>query len=562
MSNQCITWEGGDIPCLGICNGDDLDQAEKIIADKICDIMSDMDMSKVDITCILDTCTQRCEDKSLKSIVQLLFDNQCCIKDLIDNISGGSTDVEVNLNMRCLKKFDDFGNEIPQNLNQSLQSLINQVCSDKEAITSLQAAVNDLQDQIDNLPDQSGQTEPSITTCITPGLKPISVAVPLIAQDYCNYKNIVGQDSDVSAAMSKQCPNLNIEYQTVEGWNLTVDNFAKSVNNLWIVLCDIRNRVKTIEDTCCKLTCDDIEIGFDVVYNETGDGVLLRFTSKAGTSIPFGFTDCGSYVTLTDVDGVSVKYNLEVSNNAEEGDFLVNGLNLGDFITVEVTAKLCTEGLTCEKCAVKLWNPNNATCPYCEIKVEGSPSSSVVIIYEELGVRRVLVIHGGETGVIKKNVKILSVGINGDAEPSSVCTNVQTALANAEAFECFEIAYAVDDNPGGGTSAWDLTDPNAKIVGFGYADTLIELNLHITAPSDNVLSSNILSNIPNGIFIGMTDFSGHDAGDRGTGGIFFKTLPSLQEEGIYLKFSVPGASPTARIYAVTSTRCAPDESVS
>jgi archaellum component FlaC len=383
LSNECIVWQGGDVPALGICNGDELSLAEKIIADKVVELIGAIDVSKTDISCLVGICTD-CEDKSLKSLIQLLFDNQCSLRDLINSSGSSTSSIDLKINLRCLKKFDDFGNEIPQDLNAALQSVVNQVCTSKDKITGLEVKISDLQNQIDAIPAPSTQTEPNITTCLTPGLKPVSQVVPLFAQDYCTYKSLIGNDSEISQALSQQCENLNTEYQTNEGWNLTVDNLSKTISNMWIVICDLKSRIRLIEDNCCKVTCEDIKIGFDIILNSSGDSVNLKFTSKAGTVIPNGFTDCGSIVTITDKAGNSVQYNLEVANNADEGEFFITGLDTSSFLSFEVTAKLCAEGISCEKCASKLFNPNNSTCPYCEVTVTGDPGSEVVIVYQEI----------------------------------------------------------------------------------------------------------------------------------------------------------------------------------
>lgn len=384
MSNQCIEWHGGPVPCLGICDGDMLSEAEKTIADKVCALVSDLDMSKIDISCVLDRVVTS-EDKVIKTLVQILFDNDCKLKDLIDASGGGTTEVTLKLNLKCLKKFDEFGNEIPQDLNQTLQSLVNQACQNKDDITSLKSRVTDLENIVDSI-DTSPQTpqEPKIATCVVPGLLPVSQNVVQLSNAFCEFKNIVGTITDLLNALSQQPGDLNDAYALFQGWNTTVANLGQSNSNQWIVIGDLLSRVSVIEQNCCAVTCDDIKLGFEVTPNEDVNGIFLKFTSKAGTSIPIGFDDCGSIVVITDKIGNSVQYPLVVANNATEGDFDVTGLDLSDFLTIEVTAKLCADGIGCEKCVSRLYKMNNALCPFCEITVSGDEGSSITIIYEDL----------------------------------------------------------------------------------------------------------------------------------------------------------------------------------
>lgn len=487
LSNECVVWQSGDIPSLGICNGDELSIAESIIANKVVDLVKELDLSTIDITCLNDVCSN-CEDKSLYTLIQLLYDNQCSLRDLINSSGDGTETSTIIVNLRCLKKFDDFGNEIPQDLNATLQSIVNKVCTQDDSILSIKSTIIDLQNQIDSIPKISPNTEPTITTCLTPGIKPVSQVVPLVTQDYCGYKAVVGPITDISKAMSLQPGNLNTEYQNISGWNNTVDNLAKSVSNLWIVVSNLKSRIELIEDNCCKVTCDDVKIGFDVILNSSGDSVNLKFTSKAGTSIPNGFTDCGSILTITDKDGVSVEYNLEVSNNANEGEFFITGLNLSSFLTFEVTAKLCTEGLTCEKCASKLYNPNSGVCPYCEIVATGSTGASAIIVYTDFDTPtkiKTIVINAGETRVVKKNITIKSVGLDGNISLSAPC--FPDLLSKVEQISCYKFSWSVEEdrNPSGtlehqdvfitqmtvGTDIYNVPNISAD-TGIGFAEWL------------------------------------------------------------------------------------------
>ena len=384
LSNECVVWQGGDVLCLGICNGDKLSDAEKAIADKVCEIASDLDLSQVDISCVLDKCKTVSNDKSVSALIQILFDNQCCLKDLIDSINGGDSGNGIpNLNLRCLKKFDDFGNEIPQNDLQVLQTIINQVCQNVTDIAALRINVNDLQTQVDDLSNiATPKPEPSVSTCLTGGLRPVSQAVPLIADEVCTIKQNIGTAEQMASALSRQCENANEQYITKPGWEQTVSNISQTINNLWIILCDVKARVETIENNCCKITCKSIKLGFGVIPSPDAKAITLKFTEKAGTEIPNGFTDCGSVVTITDHLDNSVEYPITISQNAEEGEFFLDGLNLEKELLISISARLCSTELTCEKCVSKMYLYEDPSCPICRVDAVGK-TGTVTILYEE-----------------------------------------------------------------------------------------------------------------------------------------------------------------------------------
>jgi hypothetical protein len=471
LSNECIVWQGGDVPALGIENGDQLSEAEYIITGKILELFDDIDMSEIDINCIQTTCQQTCKDTSLKAIIQLLYDNQCCLADLITGPSADSTAPTVTVNMSCLTVYDAFGNVVPQDLNQTLQSLINQVCTNKTSITSINTTLTSLQGQISTLQTTPTVTpEPNITTCLSPGLQPVSQVVPIVAQALCTYQAAFGLATDASIAMSQQCANLNSTFATTQGWLTSVQNFAQSVNNLWVLACNLNSRVTNIENNCCALTCADVKIGFAVSVDTSGTGVYLKFTAGAGTSIPNGFTDCGSTVTFTDKNSDFVTYPLVISNNATAGDFDLSGLDLTDPITISVTSVMCASGLTCQGCITRLYTIGASTCPVCQVSASGT-TGNVSIAYQIPGSTTIqtLVLAPGETSYIQTNAVIMAVASTGDTTASSTCINL-----TPPAMTCYLFTWAhseIHDDTLNGFSWNTVVIGNLSYtISAGYAD--------------------------------------------------------------------------------------------
>lgn len=378
--SDCVKWTGPDIACLGICTGESVTETVAAIAEKVCELVDATNLEDLDLHCLIDLCGECPEQKSLKNILQLLLDNQCKLKQLIDAAGGSSSEeTTLNLNLKCLRKFDEFENEIPQDLNQTLQSLINEVCLHKTKLSQIEGRVNDLQQQIDNIDVTPEAPEPVITTCLT-SPKPVSQAVVAIAGDICDFKSKVGTGPQIQTAISKQCRDLVSEIGSMEGFILQPQNLAQSFNNLWLAYCNLLDRVKNIENNCCKVTCKDIVIALDVKPNSDGDAITVKFSEFLGTFIPDGFEDCGSVLTITDIDGNHVEYPIEVSSNGTQGEFSFAGLNTSGVMTASVNAKLCSETLSCEKCVAKQFIPTSG-CPVCAITASGR-TGSVTIVYQ------------------------------------------------------------------------------------------------------------------------------------------------------------------------------------
>lgn len=490
LSSRCVIWNGPVIPCLDICNGDSLTDAMWAVADKVCTISDDIDLSDLDLHCLLDLCESCPGEKTIKTIIQLLLDNQCSLKTLIDGISGGeSSCCDLSLNMRCLRIFGEFDNEIPQNLNQTLQSIINELCDHKTRIEALEAKVIDLQDQIDDLDLGDPYVEPSVSICQSGTPKTLSLAIPIVAQDICDYKEIVGSEDDIQSAISKQCPGLNSSLNSIEGWLSSPTNLANSLNNLWIAYCNALERLTLIENTCCKVDCDSVTIAYEVIDNQDADGVIIHFSSLFGNNIPSILHDCGSTITFTDKNDKVVSGFIAPAQEYTSQEYDLSTLDLSEAITISINAKLCSDTMTCVKCISSEHLVADGGCAACEVTITGS-SGSVTIYYNVGASQDFITANAGDTVYIPANaINIFYVTNSGDAVPDSLCLSLVESNR-----VCYMIQWEIPDGDEAplndasftrlylGANEWALSDPDAGGSYDGSAGVLFGLINGISSP--------------------------------------------------------------------------------
>jgi hypothetical protein len=381
--SSCVTWNGGDIKYLGICDGDSLNDIIVEIVSKLQEIAGE-DLSQFDIDSLTEICNQKAPNEvTLLSILNLIKANQICLKDFIDTLSEQLasllSNTGVTINLKCYADFDNLGNALSITREQLDQLVIDNLCNHKDRIETLEGKVVSLQSQIDNIDINPAVDEPEFATCIDAAIKPTSGQTVSIANALCDLRDATGDETDITSALGSTPADMNAEFGLLPGWIVNPQNWAENYNNLLIAFGNVWQRVKTIEMTCCALSCEDIKLGFSAVYNEDGDGIIISFTYGAGTVIPAGFTDGGSYGTITDIDGNVVDFNITIGNNSQE-EVIIAGLNTTGELTISITAILGTGSLTCQKCLSR--KVNKASCNYCEICATGAEGSSVVIVYE------------------------------------------------------------------------------------------------------------------------------------------------------------------------------------
>jgi len=386
-TSNCVIWQGEDLTCLGIEKGQTISTTIKLVADEVCAIKDSLDLTDLDLKCIFDLCISCPEpEKTLKTVLQLIINKVCTIQDVLDNLelASGSGSDPIILLASCFQYTDADGDLITELPHSSYTKRIaNQVCqilldvsSMQDDISNLQVQADDLQVQINNL----STNIPDVTSdCLFVGTKSIDDAWDVLDQAFCQLRTAVGLTTEINLAIARQCSGLNTDLGSTPGWTVSPQNLAQSFANLWIAFCDIRDRVVTIEDTCCKTDCSDVKLGFSAAYNDDASGIILKFTSGAGTSIPVGFTDQGSTGTITDQNGNVEDFTITISNNLTD-EIAISGLDTSGPLTIEITAIMGDGSVTCEKCLSKKMTA--AQCAFCEITATGSDGSTAVLIYE------------------------------------------------------------------------------------------------------------------------------------------------------------------------------------
>ncbi len=356
-SSGRIIWSGDCITCLGIKTGDTLDVVTYAITKKLCELLAPQDLSDVDLSCVIDNLIQDNEpagDRTIVNMLQFLVDNDCKLKDFIDLITeriNALPNGKVTLNLDCLGDSGEYTVEAVFNF------IIPAFCNLKDDVIVAQGDIASLKLRVTELEDAIDDTEVTITTCLSDVPQTLDDAILDVADDYCEYKGVVGSISQVQSSLSLQGPayegdvDLNELMSSVTGWVTTPTTGFISVKNSWLIIKELARRLVAIED-CCAGGCDDIKIGFITSFE--GDTVLLQFTSGAGTKIPTGFTDCGSILTITNALGTSFSVpDFSISQNGEFGPIDLSSFTKGEILDFNIQLKMCSDTETCEKCINK-----------------------------------------------------------------------------------------------------------------------------------------------------------------------------------------------------------------
>jgi hypothetical protein len=405
ISSNCVVWQGPDLPCLHLCKGDSVSDVVYKVAVEVCNLKDSIGLTDLDISCLLQICQTTPEPaKTLANILELLINKVCCINDIIENLPppGNNYQEPILTLPSCLYIPDGVGGFITQLVHSQYTLRVATIlCQINTTVNTHTGQIADLDTRVTAL-ENAVDPVLQVSSCLTGTVEDIDVAVEELETQFCQYKNTLGSISDLTIAQSKQCiTGADIALSTgdpmssIPGWQNTVTSIGKSLQNMWITICDIRAAVKAIQDNCCKVDCNSIIPEFDYRWI---DAVTLRFFFFPKFQLPLGFWDCndlqGNQLTLT--DGLGNEYVTYIHFRREDPNDLTGvlddpaiisgGYNLDltnsplDVTTgITITSNLCfTNGdVTCIKCLDKsIIGYVDKTC--CTITATGP----VTIVYK------------------------------------------------------------------------------------------------------------------------------------------------------------------------------------
>lgn len=351
ISSNCVIWQGPDIPCINLCNGDSVSDVVAKLAEKLCTILDQTDISVYDLSCFNPLCPNPTD---FQALIQVILDKICALENITpsDSVGTGCPDSCIVSVATCLQSKDFLGDLITTlPLKDYVIKIGNEICTILTILTTVEADIADLQERVAyieaNCCSTSSQPTVGSASCIsgTTGMPIVSFAVQLETA-FCALETELGT---ISTAVAAQCitnadpqlaayPATTAMSALAPDWVLAPASLSETVQNLWVALCDTRDAVATLQGlvttltadlaACCAATCADI------IWSYVATGIQASKNIKVYLSgaVPAGFTYCGGGttgdVTVTDAFGASFTFTEDV----------LAGITSGTVITLDASA--------------------------------------------------------------------------------------------------------------------------------------------------------------------------------------------------------------------------------
>lgn len=314
ISSNTVIWEGENIPCISLCTGDTISVVFKKLADEICELVDNINnISNLNISLATLTIDADCltTGNTVESVINAIIEKLCALEDNIPAPNQTYT-------------YPNCGNTpSTYELQSYLTELANKICTLNTTTSTIDTQIANLQAAISNLQTtvNTPTSLPTITIASTCLFNSQNVALNSFLSSFetafCELRNLVGTTSQINSAINScltgTSPLLNQSgnFSTLSGWQSTPTSLAQSVNNLWLVVCNLHSAVSHILETCCCDTsgnCENINYAFQVSEDNgnlqvafSGLIVPAPFNAATGWNIQFsqGSLTSTAYPTST-----------------------------------------------------------------------------------------------------------------------------------------------------------------------------------------------------------------------------------------------------------------------
>ena len=256
ISSNCVVWQGPDISCINICNGDTVSDVVAALATELCTILDQTNVSNYDLSCLGITA---CGPKDFQALIQLLIEKICELQGVTPGetkSTGACPDCIVTV-ASC---FIQNGQTTMQLLDY-VQMIAEKVCALISQIADIQQQLNDLTIRVEileNTPPPVFEVPSVSFSCavgtMLPGQPyPIDTALQIfINQVWCPISGALGTPTELLESYVIPC-EFSTDVTTNPNWTASPSTLAQSITNIWIVLCDLYNLINNIsldvEDT-------------------------------------------------------------------------------------------------------------------------------------------------------------------------------------------------------------------------------------------------------------------------------------------------------------------------
>lgn len=311
-SSNCVIWSGPNIPCINLCTGDTISDVVYKLALELCAVLDTLKVTNYDISCFN---LAACAPNNFQELIQFLITRICELENIdpatVVTTTTSSTSAKSAGVTDYLMTADPIFGGGTVTLVDYIILIANKISDIVVSISVTNAGIANLDVRVATLESTPAPvfTLPSfILSCDIGTIIPVlaagstqsidTVIERFINEEWCPTKAVLGTSTDLTNAVLAQCvagtdlalaeqyttPGvvMQVAYPAYIGAPTTI---SEVIGNLWIALCDLRDRIESFEKESVVAAGDNVTVSTSVAANVT------TYTVNALDSIVVGADD-------------------------------------------------------------------------------------------------------------------------------------------------------------------------------------------------------------------------------------------------------------------------------
>jgi len=339
ISSNCVSWQGPDIECIGLCKGDSVTEVVYKLALELCKLMDIFDLTNYDLQCFS---TGVCQPQNFKDFINILINKVCTLQACNPNCGDscnpcvpgatasafsasapGGSDIYVPI-AREFQYTNPTGDLVTtMAVSDYAQAVGNKVSTLVNSAKIIQDTLSDHSSRITAL-EKQGPPAFEMPTIVPVGVlakEATSMQLVLAAteQQFTELKTALGNHSDIYTNLQKLDASINdakslskpgTNVSSLKGFTAQPGNLADVLGNVLIMISDMRNAMNTIMTNYIPNTCEAISLDLTATFREGSIILYVQGTLPAASFM--NTSGVGTQFTITDANGNYVTYTIDI----------------------------------------------------------------------------------------------------------------------------------------------------------------------------------------------------------------------------------------------------------
>lgn len=294
MSSNCVVWQGEDLACVSVCQGDSISDVVSALCTQITLLQAAQSSgAPFNITDINQSTLVGTPATNLTELIQLMVDNIV----INQNSSGGgghTSSFGCSEVFKCSAYYPEcFYSILPAggSLGDWITAVSNTLCNERSSSTTNAAITTQLQQRVGNLEQApTGEPTPRVYSSgvVTKNiLTPIDKVVQALDSQFIQLRSTTGTASNIALGVNSQPANINTALST-PGYSKSLKaspvTGGDALLNIWVLLEDARSAITEIQNSCCNTVQLSRMGGIDSTYASAPQCVnaLANATGRTG----------------------------------------------------------------------------------------------------------------------------------------------------------------------------------------------------------------------------------------------------------------------------------------